>query len=205
MYRRRLVLNGFGGGAVKPLAWKGLEMIMDLGLLIGLIAIALSLFLGLFFGLAGFRKGITGELSTIKEAVVAIQTTVEKTWDLVVVRFGESSGTVRRELENLGKVSITAEPAENETVYLIEIGEPILKEEFFFKKAKESDFVKQETKILGEEGKLTILSPHRMRYRLPSTDPKACTEFVTFLLKWLNSTYVEALEEIKKFEESILT
>ena len=173
----------------------------NLELLIGLVAIALAI----FFGLWGFRRSITGDLSTIKEAVIAIKTTVEKTWDLVVVRFGESHSTVERELENLGKVTITAEPALNKTVYLIEIEKPILRERFFGKKIGEADFVKQETKILGKEGEATILSPHRMKYFVPSTDPKACTEFVTFLLKWLNSTYVESLKEIKEFEEPILT
>ncbi|MCL0060632.1 hypothetical protein M1N88_01975 [Dehalococcoidia bacterium] len=180
-------------------------MTIDLGLLIGLISIGLGLFLGLFFGLAGFRKGVISELSSIKEAVIAIRTTVDKTWDLILLRFGESGGTVTRELENLGKVKITAEPAGNQTIYLIEIERPVLKEGLFLKKAKEPEFVKQETKFLGKEGEITILSPHRIRYHLPSTDPKACTGFVTFLLKWVNSTYVESLKDIKEFEEPILT
>ena len=199
-------------------------MINDFGLLIGLISIALGLFLGLFFGLAGFRKDVTSELSSIKEAVIAIRTTVEKTWDIVVVRFGEGSGTVERELENLGKVKITAEPGAEKTTYLIEIEKPLLKEGLFLKEVKKPYFVKQEAQILGEEGKTTfsspeswlelarrnlgkviVLSPHRMRYSLPSTDPKVCTEFITFFLNWLNSTYIESLKEIKVFEESILT
>jgi len=191
-------------------------MINDWGLFIGLISIALGLFLGLFFGLAGFRKGVTSELtsikkdiitelSSIKEVVIAVRTTADKTWDIVVSHFAEGKGTVERELENLGKVRITAEPATDQTVYLIEIEKPILKEGLLLKELKEPDFVKGENKILGEEGKATIFSPHRMRYYLPTTDPKACTEFVTFLLKWLNSTYFESLKEIKDFEESILT
>ena len=186
-------------------------MIVDLGLLIGLISIALGLFFGLFFGLAGFRKGVTSELSTIKEAVIAIRTTVEKTWDLVVLRFGESSGTIERELENLGKVKITAEPEEKETSYLIEIEKPILKEGMFLKLAKQSELIGKESEFFGKEEtwtrvlKATILSPHRMRYYRPSTDPKPCTEFVTFFLKWLDSTYFESLKSIKGFEEPILT
>ncbi len=196
-------------------------MIIDLGLLIGLISIALALFFGIFFGLRGFGKGISDELSTLREntkpireirdkingigeKVIAIQGTTEKAWDLLSATLAKG-GTVERNLDNLGKVKITAEPATDETVYLIEIEKPILKEGLFFKKAKEPDFIKQETKILGKEGETTILSPHRMRYHLPSTDPKACTEFVTFMLKWLNSTYVESLKDVKGFEEPILT
>ena len=173
----------------------------NLELLIGLVAIALAV----FFGLWGFRKSVASELSTIKEAVIAIRTTVDKTWDLMVVRFGESSGTVTRELDNLGEVRITAEPGANETVYLIEIEKPILKEGLFSKKAKEPQFIREETGLLGKEGTFSILSSKRIRYHLPSTDPKVCTEFITFLLKWLNSTYFESLEGIKEFEESILT
>ncbi len=63
----------------------------------------------------------------------------------------------------------------------------------------------RENELFGKEGHILVLSANRMRYRLPSTDPKACTEFVTFLLKWLNSTYVESLKEIKEYEEPILT
>ncbi len=184
-------------------------MINDLGLFIGLISIALALFLGLFFGLAGFRKGITSELSAIKEAVIVIRTTVEKTWDLILTCFPTGAGTVERELENLGTAKISAEPGRDQTTYLIEIEKPLLKEGLFLKKALEWDFIRQETKILGDEGaqqvRVTILSPHRMRYYLPSTDPKACTEFITFLLKWLNSAYFESLGGIKEFEEPILT
>ncbi len=195
---------------------KEIQMINDYGLLIGLISIALSLFLGLYFGLAGFRKGVTSELSSIKkdvitelssikEAVIAVRTTVEKTWDLIVSQFGVSGGTIERELENLGNVKITAEPGAEVTTYLIEIEKAIMKEGPFFKKAEETDFVKQETEILGGKTGIIILSPHRMRYSLPSTDPEVCTEFITFFLNWLNSTYFESLEQITEFEESILT
>jgi len=178
---------------------------MDLGLFIGLISIALALFFGLFFGLAGLRNSIVTELSTIKETVIAIRGTVEKTWDLILTHFPTGGGTVERELENLGKVKITAEPDLNATAYLIEIEKPILKEGLFAKTAKEPEFVRMGKKLLGEEGNFSVLSPHRMRYSLPCTDPEPCTEFVTFLLKWLNSTYLKELDKTKEFEGPILT
>lgn len=173
---------------------------MDWGLLTGLVAIAAAI----FFGLWGFRKGVTDQLSTIKEAVVAIRTTVEKTWDLVLVRFGESHGTVVRELENLGEVKITAEPALNKTLYLIEIEKPIFREGLLTRTFKEPEFVRREKELLGKEGNFWLLSPHRIKYSLPSTDPKNCTEFVTFMLKWLNSTYTKSLD-VTEFEKPILT
>ena len=180
-------------------------MTVDLGLLIGLISIAIALFFGLFFGLAGLRSSIVTELSTIKETVIAIRGTAEKTWDLVVTRFGVSSGTVVRELENLGKVKITAEPGVKETVYLVEIEKPILKEGLLIRGGKQSELVVREKGLFEREGAVNVFSPRRMTYRIPSIDPKTCTEFITFFLKWLNSTYVESLKEIEKFEEPILT
>ncbi len=180
-------------------------MTIDLGLLIGLISIALALFFGLFFGLAGLRNSIVTELSTIKETVIAIRGTAEKTWDLVVTRFGVSGGTVVRELENLGKVKITAEPGENETLYFIEIEKPIFREGLLRKTFKEPEFVRREEEFLGHEGNWWFLSSNRIRYELPSTSSKSCAEFITFMLKRLNSTYVASLKDVKDFEEPILT
>ena len=180
-------------------------MISDLGLLIGLISIALALFFGIFFGLAGFRKGIMSELSAIKEAVIDIKGTAEKTWDLVLTRFPTGSGTVVKELENLGKVKITAEPEENETPYLIEIERPILKEGYLVKIANQTELLQKREKLFAQKVRIIVLSPLRMRIHVPSTDPKTCTDFLTFFLKWLNSTYVESLDEVSKFEEPILT
>ena len=180
-------------------------MTMDVGLLIGLISIALALFFGIFFGLSGFRKSVTSELSTIKETIIAIRTTVDKTWDLILIHFPTGGGTIERTLDKLGKVRITAEPGEKQTTYLIEIEKPILRQGLLVKKGKEREFLEKEKELLGKEGGVTVLSPTRLRYELPSTDSKTCTEFVTFLLKWLNSTYVESLKVIGEFEEPILT
>jgi len=179
-------------------------MTIDLGLLIGLISIAIALFFGLFFGLAGLRSSIVTELSTIKETVIAIRTTAEKTWDLILTRFPTSGGTIERELENLGKVKITAEPGQKETAYLIEVEKPIFREGLLIKTSNEPEFVNKEKELLGKEGTVSVSLPTRMRYHLPTTDPKTCTEFMTFLLKWLNSTYVESLKDVKEFEEPIL-
>lgn len=178
---------------------------MDLSLLIGLISIALGLFLGIFFGLAGFRKGVTSELSTIKEAVIAIRTTADRTWDLILRQFAPSSGTVIRKLGNLGEVKITAEPGEKETAYFIDIEKPILKDGPIFKSLKEPEFLNKEVLLLGKEGSAEIFTSRRMRYDLPSTDPKNCTAFITFLLNWLDSRYVESLTGIRDFEEPILS
>jgi len=181
------------------------QMTIDLGLLIGLVSIAVGLFLGLFFGLAGFRKGITSELSAIKETVIAIQATAEKTWDLILRHFPTGGSTIERELENLGKVKITAEPGKDETTYLIEIGKPLLILGMIDRLSKKTGLAKKETEMFGREPRFVILSPTRTRINIPCTEAKLCTEYVTLFLKWLNSTYVESLKDVKDFEEPILT
>ncbi len=175
----------------------------NLELLIGLLAIAVAI----FFGVREFRRGVLSELSTIKDAVVATRTTVEKIWDLVLLRFAPGGGTVVRELENLGKVTITAEPGKDETSYLIEIEKPILREGLLIRASNQPEFLNKEKELFGEQWKRSrgvFLSPTRTRYYLPCTDPKTCTGFVTFILQWLNSTYVDSLKDIKEFEEPIL-
>ena len=118
-------------------------MTEGLGLLIGLISIALAL----FFGLRGVGKGIRNELSAIKETVIVIRTTAEKTWDLIVSRYAAGSGTIVRELENLGKVKITAEPGKDETVYLIEVEKPVLREQLLIKGSNQPEFLNKEKEI----------------------------------------------------------
>ena len=75
--------------------------------LMGFIVIAVAT----FFGLRAFRTDSKGELSTIKEKIIAIKETVGNVWDVVRRSpvFG-ATDTVERNLKNLGKIRITAEP-----------------------------------------------------------------------------------------------
>ena len=77
------------------------------GIFLGFIGVAVAV----FFGLRAFRTDIKGELSTIKEKIIAIPETVGNVWDVVKRSpiFG-TTGIVERNLRNLGKIKITAEP-----------------------------------------------------------------------------------------------
>jgi len=84
----------------------------------GYIAIAIGIFLGfigiafaIFVALRALRTDIKGGLSTIKEKIIPIQETVGSVWDVVKRSpiLGET-GTVERNLTNLGNLKITAEP-----------------------------------------------------------------------------------------------
>ena len=80
-----------------------------------------------------------------------------------------------------------------------------MRSEYIVKLGKESELLQEEMRLFGQESQVIVLSPTRMRWHLTSTEPKTCTEFMTFFLKWLNSTYVESLKYIEEFEEHILT
>lgn len=174
---------------------------LDWSLLIGLIAIAIAV----FFGLWGFRNDISSTLSDIRDKMVAMQVTVEKVWDLASQHFVGETGTVERSLGNLGEVKITAEPGESDTTYFVEIGKPILKGDYLMKLTKETSFAATERKLFGSEPLVNVFSPTRMRIRVPSNDPKRCTEYITLPLRWLDSEYVAALPRlVTEFEEPIL-
>jgi hypothetical protein len=80
-----------------------------------------------------------------------------------------------------------------------------LRGEYIVKIGKESKVLQEEMRLFGRESQVIVLSPTRMRRHLASIDRKHCIYFLTFLLKWLNSTYVESLREVKEFEEPVLT
>jgi len=108
----------------------------------------------------------------------------------------------------LGKVKITAEPGKDKTVYLIEVERPVLREHLLIKGSNQPEFFNKEKEFFGEQWKRSrgvFLSSTRTRYHLPCIDPKTCTGFMNFMLKWLNSTYVASLKDVKDFEEPILT
>lgn len=71
---------------------------MDWGLLLGLLAIAIAV----YFGLWGFRKDVGDKLTDIRDKVMTMGVTLEKAWDLLKIHYGLSTGTVERNLTNFG-------------------------------------------------------------------------------------------------------
>lgn len=173
--------------------------------LIGLVSIALGLFLGLFFGLSGLRKGISEQLSTIKEKVISIENTTGKVWDLVLVRFGPAQ-TVERSLENLGKVRISAYPDNTETVYRIRVDQPIMMGGMIVKLSKETEMEKIEKCMFEKMPSVNVISKNEFILHVPCIEPKLCTEYINIFVKWLDSTYFERFQStLREFEEPILT
>lgn len=181
-------------------------------LLIGLLGIAVAIFLGLIgiaiavaFGLRGFETRVMGELSIIREKVVGIQQVVEKVWDVVLrsPAFG-AQGTVERDLKNLGKTKITARPDVKMTVYLIEVEKPVLQQGLIVTLIKGTELEAKENEMFGGQVPAIAVSlPNWLRIHVPSTEPRVCTEYISLLLKWLDSTYFDSLQTLRDYEEPI--
>ena len=200
--------------------------------LIGYIAIAVAIFLGfigiavaIFFGLRAFRTGIMSELSVIKERIselsvireriselsvikeriIVIQETVQSVWDVAKRSpIFRATGTVERNLKNLGKIRITAEPHSDTTIYFIEVRRPVFDSALIDKLSKETGLAQREMEIFG--GNVPGYSsplPHQLIVKLPSTEPSVCTKYMNLFLKWLDSTYLESAPKIEDFEEPI--
>ena len=186
---------------------------VDYGLLIGLVSIAVAI----FFGLRGFRIGISDRLGRIEKEIsdklgkIEKHTEhIEKIRDIVVrlderteeiMKFLPLKGTKELVFNNLGKVKVTAEPGREETVYIIEFEKLDVKPRFISKKALETGLTEEEKRLFGKEALFHVLGPNKMSIHVPSTDPAVCSRYISRLLKWLNTEYWEALKELEKYEE----
>lgn len=171
---------------------------------LGLIAIALGLFLGLLFGLSGLRKGVLGDLSIIRDKLISIETTMGKVWDLALAR-SQQQQTVERNFKNLGRVTISANPLATETVYRIRVEKPIIMSGMISVLSKETGLEATEINLLKKVPTSTVLSGNEFVIHVPCVTPKLCTEYITILLKWLDSTYFERFKsKLAEFEEPIV-
>lgn len=165
----------------------------------------------LAIGLAIFLT-IRSSFSKIVERLDKIQTHAEhiETIHEIILRLDErikfltpqqfSKETVEGTLKNLGKVKITAEPQKDQTKYFIEVEKPVLDEGLMIKKSKESGFEEKEIELFGREPKIVGIDSRRVILFLPCIDPKLCTDYISLLLKWLDSTYWAALDEVDDYE-----
>lgn len=176
---------------------------MEWALFFGLLAIAIAI----YFGLWGFRKDISDKIADVRDKVMTIGVTLDKAWDLLKIHYGASSSTVVRQLSNMGRTKISAEPGPNATSYIIEVEKPVFHQELIAKVYKEKGLVDKEHKIFGQELQMTVtvFSPTRMRLTIPCIEAKACTDYMTLALKWLDSVYFDSIPTINDFEESILS
>jgi len=175
-------------------------MTFDLGILLGLIAIAVAI----YFGLWGFRKDTGDKLSDIRDKVVAMGLTLDNAWALLKMHFLGQTGTVERNLRNLGKTKITAKPGEKTTEYTVDVEKAVLEQGLIGKLSKTTGLEDIEKKFFGDQIPTGITPvPTRVIVTLPCSDSQKCTEYMSTFLKWLDSTYYDLLPKIKDYEEPI--
>ena len=64
---------------------------------------------------------------------------------------------------------------------------------------------KKELELFGEEPKLGVFPDSKhMVLTVPSIDGKVCSQYVSLFLKWLDTTYFEALKEVSDYENIVV-
>ena len=175
-------------------------MTFDLGIFLGLLAVAATV----YFGLWGFRKDTGDKLSDIRDKIMITGNTIDKAWDLLKMRLGAEAGTVERTLSNLGKTKISAQPGPDLTVYIVDVEKPVLHDYLIIKLSKTTGLEDKEKQLFDDRvPTVSTPAPTRLIARVPCTEPTKCTEYLSTLLKWLDSTYYDSLAEIKKYEDPI--
>ena len=181
-------------------------MQFDWALCVGLIAIAVGIIavaVALYFGLRDLPKNLNATLSDIRDKVSTIDLNMKNTWDLLTAQ-QYRTGTIERNLKNLGKTKISAFPQADITVYVIESERPILQGGLIVKLSKGTSLEDQERKMFnGIIPGINTPEANRLVVHVPCTEPKLCTDYISILLKWLDTTYYESFHTIKDYEEPI--
>ena len=179
-------------------------------IILGLIIVGLTLFFCLrsirsevSTQAQNVRKDITEKLSSIDNKVTKIETLTNTVWDVLREREFGTTGTVEIQLKNFAKTTITAEPREEETAYIIQVEKGTLDDNFIAKVSNETRLNTIEREMFGKLVGQIPLRPNRMRLIIPSTDPKLCTKYISIFLKWLDLEYIKALPQKDEFETGI--
>lgn len=188
---------------------------------IAVLAICITVFLGvlaiaiaIFFGLRGFtnnlgkqiskfKDDLVLELSGIKEKMIHLDTTSNTILNLATGYLSSQHGTVIVELKNFGKTYITAEPAKDETIYLIRVEKGILNINLIGKASVKTGLIETEYSMFGNAVEAYSLGSNRIRLVIPSTDPKNCTKYINLFLAWLDKEYQEESKVVADFESGI--
>lgn len=115
-------------------------------------------------------------------------------------------GTATYELKNLGIVEVSVIDIENGvTTYNIQIRAAILTSGFLIAKANENKELQEKERALFGEKEPTLHSPIPtiMRVKIPSEDKERCSEYMAFLLEWLDTEYFEKRKELAEAESAI--
>ena len=132
---------------------------------------------------------------------------MQNVWDVIRRSpISGATGTVERNLKNLGKVKITAEPHLDSTIYYLAMAKPIFDAQRMVVLSKGTALEEKGKELFG--GKVPTCStplPNRVILTVPCTEPSVCTEYISLFLEWLDSTYFKSMPKPEDFEEPITT
>ena len=185
-----------------------------LGICITVFLSLLAIGLCIFFGLRGFTDKLTTkitevkddlvmQLSGINEKIVRVETLANNIWQLASGYISAQSGTIELSLVNFGKVTVSAEPGDKYTTYIIQSEKGRLSANLIVKASKKSGLAELEIKTFGNETTVYSLGSRRLRMVIPSDDSKVCKEYLGKFLGWLDSKYWYELQTIDEFEKGI--
>ena len=179
-------------------------IIAVVGLLIGLITVYLAIWSK--YGLADkIEKGF-GDLRTSGSNVA--HDIDKRMGDLVeIIRMlVDQKGTATYKLKNIGSVEVSVlDMGNNVTSYSIKIEQAIFTSMFIVAKANENKKLQEKEKALfgEEEPRWHSPIPTILRVEIPSEDKEKCSEYMAFVLKWLDTEYFEKRKELAEAESTI--
>lgn len=182
-------------------------MNFDLGIFLGLFAIAI----GVFWGLSNFTSKVSKKVGSAEGSIVQKLSAIEVSLGKIDTRLEDISATVfsgsqtiEVNLRNFGKTLVSADPNSQGTSYIITAEKGEFSDGLIDKLTKDSGFENREIELFGTPTRITTLRPNRIKMEVPSTDPEKCTQYMSMFLKWLDTTYIERQkQEVNKFENGI--
>ena len=172
--------------------------------LIAVIGIALAI----LFGLRGFgdkftraKEEVVRELANIKQKIVKVEVISENILVLTRATSLGQTGTKEVYLTYFGKIMISAELGTTETTYTVDVEKGTINDIIIIKVGKLTGLAQEEVRLFGKETMVFSLGPKKLLMSVPSVDPKLCTQYMNFFLKWLKEEYEKAVES-KEFQKS---
>jgi hypothetical protein len=131
----------------------------------------------------------TQPIKTINETMIRLD---ERTTGLL----NRPGGTVIVTLKNLGNVTVSATPlGPEETHYSLQFEKPI-KFEAIHSVAYQTGLDEKEKQMFGGKIARSLpISPTSLFIKVPSSNPRLCSEYISLFLKWLDSDYLARLEK----------
>ena len=115
-------------------------------------------------------------------------------------------GTETYKLTNIGSIDVSVlDKGDGITTYNMKPARPIFTSRFLVAKANENNELQEKERELFGEKPATLHSPLPtiLRAELPSEDIEICAKYMGFLLKWLDTEYLEKKKELAEAESTI--